>query len=94
MRAHVQIWSSFKGDKWLHSSLFKHPLQMLHNRGDHLIFFHYLVQKRILNRMGGLGMSQSAWSKMLKVLSYCDPSILMSSQPRVNKKRADSAKIS
>ncbi len=67
---------------------FKHPLQTLHNSGDHLIFFHYLVQKRILNPIGGLGMSQSAWSKRSKVMSYCDPSIRMSSQPRVIKKES------
>ncbi len=33
-------------------------------------------------------MSQSAWSKMSKVMSYCDPSIRMSSQPRVIKKES------
>lgn len=86
MQSRVRIWSSFKSDKRLHSSLSNIPSQMLHNRGDHLIFFHFPVQKGILNRIVGLGTSQNVWSKMSEVLSYCDPSIRMLSQPRIKKR--------
>lgn len=54
VRIHARVWirSSFKGDKRLHSSRSNIPLQMLHNS---LIFFHFPVQKGILNWIWGFG---------------------------------------
>lgn len=42
------------------------PLQTLNNRGAHLIFFHFPVQKGILNRTGGLGTSRAFGPKCQK----------------------------
>lgn len=39
-------------------------------------------KREFLTEFGGLGTSQSAWSKKSEVLSYCDPSIRMISQQK------------